>query len=204
MAMRSTTPSKHGRKKAAVTQREGKKNLPIIHGKEHSGLPRIWGQVMDPIDVLRRDMDLFFDDIFHGFDIFPLSSPLSRWLDLLDYSTPYSTGYDFGYIPPVEMTENEGAIKVRVELPGLEGKDIEVRMIDNNLIIKGEKKEESERKAEEIYCTERSYGSFRREVPIMKHVDSSKVEATFHNGVLDITLPKLTSEKSRKIMIKVH
>jgi len=204
MAMRSAAPSKRRQKKTAETKREEQKNLPIIHGKEQGGLSRTWNRVMDPIDVFRRDMDLLFDDIFHGFDTFPLSSQLSSWMDPLDYSTTYTTGYDFGYIPPVEMTENEGSIKVRVELPGLEEKDIEVRMTDDKLIIKGDKKGESDRKTEEIYCSERSYGSFRRELPIMRHVDSHKVEATFHNGVLDITLPKLMSEKSRKIVIKGH
>jgi len=188
MAVRTTAPSKRKDKTHAV----GGKSLPIIHGQEREYRPVIYERVMDPIDIIRRDMDLFFDDIFNGFGLWPLS----RGIGVSGYSCPYT--------PPVDMTEDDRSIKVSAELPGLGEKDIEVRMTDDTLIISGEKKEEPEHGEKEVCCTERSYGAFRREIPIFRHVDTSKVEATFHNGVLNITLPKLESEKSRKVVVKSH
>jgi HSP20 family protein len=75
-------------------------------------------------------------------------------------------------------------------LPGMDQKDIEIRLANGNLIIKGEKKEEKEEKKKGYHLSERHYGSFERVFNLPKGVDSDKIEAQFSKGVLTLTLPK--------------
>ena len=155
------------------------------------GLPINRGRDIRPIDAIRRDVSRLFDDVFSGFSLWPSSERVES----------------FGsFIPQVDMTEDEKSIRINAELPGLDEKDIEISVTDDALTIKGEKKEENEHEGEDVYCTERSYGSFTRVLPIPKHVILDKIEATFKKGVLNITLPKTENElhSRRKVEIKGH
>jgi HSP20 family protein len=89
-------------------------------------------------------------------------------------------------------------VQVSVELPGMNEKDVDISLTDRFLTIRGEKKEEKETKEKDIYRRERSYGSFRRTLEIPTEIDSSKIEASFKNGVLTIQLPK-TKEAQAKV-----
>jgi HSP20 family protein len=106
--------------------------------------------------------------------------------------------------PHVDVTENDQEIKVVAELPGLTEKDVEVSLANDMLTISGEKKAEKEDKGENYYRLERSYGSFQRTIPLPTEVEADKVDATFKNGVLQITLPKLYPGEGvkKKISIK--
>ncbi len=111
-----------------------------------------------------------------------------------------------GFIQPrMNITGDEKAWHISVEIPGVEEKDIVVEMKENSLIISGEKKQEKEEKDEEkgVYHVERSFGSFRRVVTMPEDVKADEITASYKQGVLDISLPRReqVKEESRKIEI---
>jgi len=144
-----------------------------------------------PFYSLEREVNRLFDDFFgSGFGL-----------------TPFNGGFmeQYGaFNPQVDVTENDQEIKVAAELPGLTEKDVEVSLANDMLTISGEKKTEREDKGENYYRMERSYGSFQRTIPLPTEVEADKVDATFKNGVLQITLPKLHlgEDIKKKISIK--
>jgi HSP20 family protein len=102
------------------------------------------------------------------------------------------------------MTEREKEIEVTAELPGMSEEDIDITLARDVLTIKGEKKQETEDKGNNYYRMERSYGKFSRVIPLPDGVvDNENVDATFKNGVLTITLPKLeeAQQVSRRITV---
>ncbi len=106
------------------------------------------------------------------------------------------------WAPSLDLTETKEALVAKVEVPGLEPKDIQISLQEQLLTIKGEKKEEKEEKDERRHRIERSYGIFTRAVRLPVAVDSSKVTATFKNGLLTITLPKTPAAKGTTIPVK--
>jgi HSP20 family protein len=107
-----------------------------------------------------------------------------------------------GWAPAVDLIDHEDELVVRADLPGLEEKDIEVTVQDGNLVIRGERKEETEEKKEDYYFSERTYGVFARTLPLPAGVDADRVKATFKNGVLQVHLPKAKEAKGKRIEIK--
>lgn len=121
-----------------------------------------------------------FDDMFRGFSMPSLPS----------------IGRSIGW-PRVELSENAKEVRVTAELPGMEEKDIEISLDDNELVIRGEKK--SETNDEERGYSERSYGRFERRIGLPSQIDEDKVEAAFRNGVLTVTVPRTAeATKGRK------
>ena len=102
----------------------------------------------------------------------------------------------FETMPAVDFTETDKSYEVTVELPGMDEKNVEVKLVDHTLTIKGEKRDEKEETKKDYYMRERSFGSFRRIVTVPEGVDADKVEATFKKGILTVTLPK-TEEAQR-------
>ena len=90
----------------------------------------------------------------------------------------------------VDITESDKAYEVTVELPGIDEKNIEVEVANDNLIIKGEKQEENEAKKKDYYLSERHFGSFERRFRLPEGVDADKIEASFKKGLLTVTLLK--------------
>jgi HSP20 family protein len=109
---------------------------------------------------------------------------------------------DAMWSPQVEALEREGKLIVRADLPGLTKDDIKVDITDDAIRIRGERRSEKEEKKEGFYRSERSYGSFYREIPLPGGVDSEQANATFRNGVLEITMPApARKSSSRRIEI---
>ncbi len=108
-----------------------------------------------------------------------------------------------GWAPPIEMFEKEDKFIVKAELPGLKKEEIDVTVVGDTITVKGERKTETEVKEENYYCCERSYGSFFRSVTVPTAVDANKIEASYENGVLEITLPKAPEVKPKKVDISV-
>ena len=104
--------------------------------------------------------------------------------------------------PPLDLSETEDAVQVRLDLPGLEAKDIDVQVRDNQLIVTGERKEEKEEKGETFHRVERREGKFSRAVLLPCSVNEGRVDAQFHNGVLTIKLPKIEQAKAKRIEVK--
>ena len=132
------------------------------------------------IKSLRDMFDEFFD-----FEIMPQSRRLrKRWLEGGEWS------------PPVDVIDKKESIIVKVELPGIDKKDVKISLSENTLTVRGERKEEQEVKKENYYCSERVRGSYSRTIALPVDIDKSNAKASFKNGVLEIILPK--TEDTRK------
>ena len=107
-------------------------------------------------------------------------------------------------MPAVDVTETDKAYEIVAELPGMDEKNVEVKVADDILTIKGEKQEEKEERRKDYYLSERSFGSFQRAFQVPAGVDTDKIEANFKNGVLIVTLPKSAEAQKaeKKITVK--
>jgi HSP20 family protein len=106
-----------------------------------------------------------------------------------------------GWMPATDLYEKDDRYIVRVDLPGMKEEDIEVSIVGDMLTIKGEKQEEMEVKEEDYYQCERSYGSFFRSIDLPSMIDAGKIEASYMDGVLEVTLPKSAEVKPKKIAV---
>lgn len=108
-------------------------------------------------------------------------------------------------IPPVNVAENDKQWTVTCELPGMREKDISVETRGDNLVISGERRFEEESKKGEWLRVESRYGSFRRSIPMPRNarLEPDSVAATFKNGVLEVTVPKVEPTPSGKVPVKV-
>jgi HSP20 family protein len=107
------------------------------------------------------------------------------------------------WIPSIDVCENKDNVIIKADLPGLKKEEIELSVQEDHLVLKGEKKKDSEVKEENYYKSERFYGSFVRTVPLPSPVDSGKADAKYQDGVLTVTLPKKEEAKPKQIAINV-
>ena len=107
------------------------------------------------------------------------------------------------YAPPVDIYEDEHNITLKLEVPGIDEKDIDVRIEGNTLIVRGERKIEKEEKEENFRRVERQYGEFTRSFTLPSSVDPGQVNANYVNGVLKITLAKKAEAKPKQIKVNV-
>jgi HSP20 family protein len=150
-----------------------------------------------PFESLRREIDRLFDD----FPVGSWRSPFGRMFDV----EPFWRGeIGWGKAPAVDVVDKEKAYEITVELPGMDESNIDVKFADGTLTIKGEKRDEKEDKRKDYYLSERRYGSFQRSFGVPDGVDVDRIEASFKNGVLTVTLPKTpeAQKSEKKIAIK--
>ena len=107
------------------------------------------------------------------------------------------------FVPAVDVYEDEHAITLKVEAPGIEQKDIDIRVENNTLTVRGERKFEQEEKEENFHRIERRYGAFARSFTLPNTVDTDKVTAEYENGVLRIQLAKRAEAKPKQIKVSV-
>jgi HSP20 family protein len=106
-------------------------------------------------------------------------------------------------MPALDVFEKDGKLQINAELPGMQEKDIEIEVTGDTLTISGEKRDEREVKEDNYYRSERSYGSFRRQVALPAGADTDKVDATFKDGVLKVVIPVTAAAPSaKKIEVK--
>jgi HSP20 family protein len=145
------------------------------------------------LENLRQEIDRLFEDFGVGTWPSPFRSSFFG-MDPLRRAKAAFSG-----MPAVDVTETEKGYKVVAELPGMDEKNIEVKIANGMLTIKGEKQEKKEEeKQQDYYVRERSFGSFERTFPVPDGVDLDKVDASFKKGVLTVTLPKTAELKRRK------
>jgi HSP20 family protein len=137
----------------------------------------------NPLLAFHREMNRLFDDAFRSFDL-----------------SLFGSSATMGW-PSVELNETDNEVKVVAELPGLEQKDVAIELADGVLTISGEKKSETEDKQRRF--SERYYGRFERRIPV-DDVDRDKVDASFKDGVLTITLPKLPTAQRKVKRIAIN
>ena len=111
----------------------------------------------------------------------------------------YSHG---AWIPPVDILETaEGEVVVKAELPDVKREDIKITFENNVLIIEGERKSEPTKDKDRYHRVERSYGAFRRSFTLPANVDAGKVQASYRDGVLTVTLPRREETRARQIHV---
>jgi len=165
--------------------------------KESLELTRKGPGAANPFGMMRRfskDMERLFED-FQGYR-FPSFFNSETW--------PFRTELgEKEWMPRVEVLQNNGQFTVRADLPGMTKEDIKVELTGDMLTISGERKEEKEEKGEGFYRSERRYGNFYRQLPLPEGAQTEKAEATFTNGVLEVTMPAPTVEPAtRKLEVK--
>ena len=143
-------------------------------------------ETWQPFQALRNEIDQIFEDFGNGFWNRPFKSLARFERDLSKSITA----------PAVDVAESDKAYEITAELPGLDEKNIDVKLANGGLTIKGEKREETEEKKKDYHVSERRYGSFERYFTLPDGVNADKIEATFKNGVLKVTLPK--TEEAQK------
>ena len=107
------------------------------------------------------------------------------------------------FAPAVDVYEDEHKVSLKIEVPGIDEKDIDVRVENNTLTVHGERKIEKEEKEENYRRVERQYGSFTRTFSLPTTVDAEKVQASYDKGILKISLPKKAEAKPKQIKISV-
>jgi len=121
------------------------------------------------------------------------------------FGTPYG-GQELtagAFVPPVDVYEDEKSIRLKMEVPGIEEKDININLENNLLTVKGERKMESETKEENYHRMERSYGSFARSFTLPNTVDPEDVKASYAKGVLTINMAKRAEARPKQIKVEV-
>jgi HSP20 family protein len=107
------------------------------------------------------------------------------------------------WAPAVDIYEHDGNIVLKAELPGVDPKDVDVRVENNTLTLRGERKHDQEVKRENYHRVERSYGSFTRSFTLPNVVDTNNIKAEYKDGVLRMTLPTREEAKPKQISISV-
>ena len=141
----------------------------------------------------RRDLVSIRDEVNHLFDNFFTGWPEPR-KGLLEGE----------WAPSIDVTETNGDITVTAELPGVKQEEVDIAIADDVLTLKGEKKEEKEVKEKNYHRIERSYGRFQRSVGLPTGVQADKAKATYKDGILRITVPKVEEAKPKQIKIDVE
>jgi HSP20 family protein len=150
-----------------------------------------------PIETLRRQVDHLFEDFLRGYWHLPFTGKV------FDVEPLWRGDIRFGAMPAVDIVEKDDSYKVTAELPGMDESNIDVKFAGGTLTITGEKTEEKEEKKQDYFLSERRFGSFRRSFRVSDGVDPDKIEASFKNGVLIVTLPKTEEARQKQKTISV-
>ncbi|HUO92164.1 MAG TPA: Hsp20/alpha crystallin family protein [Rhizomicrobium sp.] len=155
-----------------------------MKGEQNPATVQPFGQTWYPLESLRRNLDRLFGE----------------WAPFGDNEMVPGPGR---VMLPVEVMEFADTFQIKAELPGVREEDIEVKIVNGGLTIKGVKKEETEQHEPGYVATERTYGRFERFFRLPDGIALDKIAATFANGVLKVTLPKTVEAKKQERTIPV-
>ena len=175
-----------------MAKKESKKDLNV--SKEDKQLKKTTpSTTWDPFDEMEQEMDRMFGRFGRGW-MRPYRWGGPFWSD---FARPFE-----GKMPTVDVIERDEEVVVRAELPGVDKKDLDVSLSGNVLTIKGSTKQEQKEEKGEYYRREVSSGSYSRTVRLPAEVDGDKVESSFKDGLLELTLPKLKKAKRHRITVE--
>ena len=134
-----------------------------------------------------------------------LQKEMNRLFDRL-VPTDAGNGEKMGlsFIPAAEITETPEAVQIKLEIPGMEAKDLNLEVTANSLTINGERKSEIKTEEEGFTRTEFRYGKFHRVIPLPVRVDNNNVTAEYKDGILNLTLPKAEEEKNKVVKVSIN
>jgi HSP20 family protein len=144
-----------------------------------------WDPMRDMMSLQERMNKLFEDSLARSRSTEQDDFPMGSWT------------------PPVDIYETEDKVILRADLPGVDQKDIDLRIEDNTLILRGERTFAKEEKQEDFLRIERSYGSFQRTFRLPSSVDQNRVMANHRDGVLEVVLTKREETRPRAIKVEV-
>lgn len=164
-----------------------------------------FGTSGSPFSLMRRmadDIERLFSDDYARVG-YGMQSP-QRGTGLFDPWRMETRLADATWAPQVETFRRDGNLVVRADLPGLTKDDISIEAEDDVLMISGERSDETRDERDDFYRSERTYGRFFRAIQLPEGVDADKIDASFKDGVLEVTIPapKVTTPKNRQIKIK--
>lgn len=113
------------------------------------------------------------------------------------------TAQSYSRMPAAELTETEEALLLKVELPGLDAKDVDIEVTENTVSIRGERKSESKTEDNGVTRTEFYYGSFERMIPLPARVQNTNVAVDYKDGILSLQLPKKEEEKTKVVKLNL-
>ncbi len=132
------------------------------------------------VNTLQRQLDRFFDDEF--------------------WTTPWRDFNRLATVPAAEISEDDQAIYLKLEIPGLEAKDLDIQVTDRAVSVSGERKSENTSETRSEFY----YGKFQRVIPLSAQVENTNVKAEYKNGIVSLTLPKTTVEKNKVVKVEIN
>ena len=137
-------------------------------------------QPFQEVETLRRQMDQMFDDL-----------------------TGWNRDYQIAWKPAIEVQDTDDNVVLRAEIPGIEGKDLDIRVTREAVAITGEHRYEKKTDEKGFFRSEFRYGKFQRVIPLPVPVQNDQVKADFTNGILTLTLPKVETAKNRVVKLNL-
>ncbi|WP_414589162.1 Hsp20/alpha crystallin family protein [Scytonema sp. PCC 10023] len=110
---------------------------------------------------------------------------------------------NFTRVPAAELQETADALHLKLELPGIEAKDLDVQVTQNAISIKGERKSETKTEEKGVTRSEFHYGKFQRVIPLPTRIQNTNVTAEYKDGILNLTLPKAEEEKNKVVKVNL-
>jgi HSP20 family protein len=135
-------------------------------------------------------------------EIESLQREMNRLFERLMPSGGNGGAAEITFMPSAEMEETEEALHLKLEIPGMEAKDLDVQVTEDAVSISGERQSETKTETKGVMRSEFHYGKFERMIPLPTHIQTDKVQAEYKNGVLALTLPK-SEEDKRKVKVNV-
>jgi len=144
------------------------------------------------------------DELF-SMSPFTLMRRFTEDMDRMFSGTGGTGGRETGlWAPPIDVRESGGNLVVSAELPGLNKEDVKVEVHEDALVIQGERKREWEQERGGVRRSERTYGSFYREIPLPDGAKTDQAKAQFNNGVLEVTIPIPESQQRKPKQITIE
>lgn len=132
-----------------------------------------------------------------------LQRRLNRFFDDALAPANWDNFGDFGRVPAAELTEADDALNLKLEVPGMEPKDLDVQVMADRVAISGERKSETKTEDNGRTQTEFRYGKFQRVIPLPTTIQNTNVTAEYKDGILKLTLPKSEEEKNRVVKVNI-
>lgn len=172
------------------SNRQAQSNALQTSSGQSSTLSRRNNWNANPFSLMRRmsdEMDRMFENFFGRGGLSPWSA----------------AGMQGMWQPQIEMFQRGDQLVIQADLPGMKKEDLEVQVVGDTLVLQGERKQEQERQEQGFYRSERSYGSFYRSIPLPEGVNPDEIQASFKDGVLEISMKAPQQQpQGRKIEIR--